>query len=417
MNIGLLRWLQGLLTVLILFWVGSAAATTIDDLVDLALGVNPQVRAARARWESAVHSIDQNYAPADPIVTYGSIDSPTNGFSRSSEHLLQASEALQFPGKALLQAQTSKRAAEIARLDYDAAVRDVRTRTETQAYQLAVDSALSANVTRAIYDLERFGDAARGNQASSVHRDAVASDIADAQQRKRRFEVARNDDLTRLNQLLLRGPDQPLSFDTSLELMPLPGRVDVLIDRAWQRRQEILQFALHEQNAETAVALARLEYAPDYEIGYAFNHYLLPSDAPAPNLTQTHSFTISFNLPLFFWMKQSEDVKRAKFDLEAAREDLSSVKNETAADVTILYRHAKQDYEDAVVYRDTIVPRSLRAFDSALLTYRNRADEFATLSYLRNQLNLARTSYLQAIASFLADRIALEQELGGSLPK
>ena len=44
----------------------------------------------------------------------------------------------------------------------------------------------------------------------------------------------------------------------------------------------------------------------------------------------------SFNLPLYFWMKQSEDVKRAGYDLEAAREDLNSIKVRTAAKVTIL---------------------------------------------------------------------------------
>jgi hypothetical protein len=101
------------------------------QLVEVAEEVNPQVRAARARWYSAMHSIRQNYAPADPIFGYVNLDSPTNGFSEASVHTLTVIESLQFPGKALLQADRASRSADIARLTYQSVVRDVRAQTET----------------------------------------------------------------------------------------------------------------------------------------------------------------------------------------------------------------------------------------------------------------------------------------------
>ncbi len=39
------------------------------QLVEVAVEVNPQVKAARARWAAAVHSIEQNYALADPDIS------------------------------------------------------------------------------------------------------------------------------------------------------------------------------------------------------------------------------------------------------------------------------------------------------------------------------------------------------------
>jgi hypothetical protein len=39
------------------------------------------------------------------------------------------------------------------------------------------------------------------------------------------------------------------------------------------------------------------------------------------------------------------------------------------------------------------------------------------LSDLRNELNLDRASYLQAVSNLVADRIALEQEIGEPLPR
>ncbi len=175
--------------------------------------------------------------------------------------------------------------------------------------------------------------------------------------------------------------------------------------------------ALQEQNAETALTLAKLEYAPDYAVGYSFDHYLLQTDAPAPGLTQTHSIWVSFNLPLFFWMKQNEDVKRAQQDLEAAREDLKGIRNQTAGDVTILFRHIRFDYQNAIAYRDTVVPDAEQAFSRALVLHGNREEQLATLSDLRHELDLDRASYLQAVNNLMADRIALEQEIGEPLTK
>ena len=109
--------------------------------MQVALEANPQVKGARARWLSAVHSIEQKYAPADPILGYDNVDSPTNGFSQASLHTLTVTDAFQFPGKALLQADEAKRSADVARLTYEEMIRDIRAQTETAYYQALLDRA------------------------------------------------------------------------------------------------------------------------------------------------------------------------------------------------------------------------------------------------------------------------------------
>lgn len=173
MKIGLFWRSVSLVTsALILCWFSSGACMTIDEVVALALRVNPQVLAARARWNSAMHSIAQNYAPADPIFTYGSLDSPTNGIDHASEHMIQGNAAFQFPGKALLQAESAKRSAEIARLAYEAWVRDVGTRTKTQCYQLAMDNALDGEC---LADHRRSGALRRGCRGRTPGSAALSS--------------------------------------------------------------------------------------------------------------------------------------------------------------------------------------------------------------------------------------------------
>lgn len=392
----------------------AAVPLSVDQVVALALKVSPQVRAARARWESATHSVTQNYAPADPVVGFSSLDSPTNGFSAASDHAFQVSESFQFPGKALLQGGNAKRTAEIARLSYEAAVRDVRTRAAAQCYQLSLDGALNSRIVQTISDLRQMAEATDPSRRKADS-EAVSVVISEEQQNQRRLDLARADDEITLNALLHRRPEEPVEINAPLELEPVRERLDDLIDRAWSKRQEILQLALASQNAESALELARLQYAPDYSVGYFFNHYLLPSDAPGPGLTQTHNVSISINLPLFFWMKQRKNVTRAGYDLEAAHADLDALRIDTAARIAVLHRHAQFDYQEAIRYHDVIVLKRQEVFEDSLAAYHKHGEDFAELVQAREGLHEARSLYLQATGRLLEDRIALEQELGEPL--
>ncbi len=394
-------------------------ALDITQLVQVAMEVNPQVRAARARWEAAEHSIKQNYVPNDPTFTYANIDSPTNGFSQAAAHSIIVSESFQFPGKALLQADQAKRAAGIARLQYQATVRDIRAAVETSYYQVLLDSALAAvnaqNIDNLAQVLKVTQVAYAASQVTQTDFISAEFDLATARQQQQQYRVNEENDRTALNQLLYRQPDAPLAIDETLSLKRLAVALDTLVSRAVAARQEILGAALAERNSETGLRLARLEYAPDYNVSYVFDNYLIPSAGPTPNALQDHGWAFGFNLPVFFWIKQKEDVRRARSDLEAARDDLGSIRSQTAASVTTLFRNAQLAYDTAVLYRDTLVPLARQDFKVALVAYESGKIDFVTLAGALQRSYHARVSYLQAANQLMANRVALEQAVGEPL--
>ena len=391
------------------------------QLVEVAVEVNPQIKSARARWAAAVHSIRQNYAPADPTFSFQNIDSPTNGFSEASLHSLQLSQALQFPGKALLQADQAGQGAEVARLTYEAMVRDVRAQVETAYYQALLDGALSDLQMTAVDNLRRVLNVTQiaysANQVTQTDFISAEYDLAVARQQQQQLVAAEANDETTINQLLNRRPQEPLNLDRKFDFMPLTVPLDSLVDRATALRQEILEAALAQASSESALRLARLEYAPDYTLGFVFDNYLLASAAPSPNRLQDYGFTISFNLPVFFWIKQKEDVERANYNLEAARDDLSSIRNQTAAVVTTLYRNAQVAAQSARLYRDSLIPLAQQEFQVALVAYQSGKIDFMTLASAVRRNSDSRIAYLQAANQFLAARIALEQAMGEPLEK
>ncbi len=390
-----------------------------EQLVQIAVEVNPQVRAARARWMSAEHSIKQTYVPNDPVFTYANIDSPTSGFDHAAAHSIVVSDSFQFPGKALLQADNAKRAANIARLQYDATVRDIRAAVETRYYQVLLDSALLAVNAENVANLEQVLKVTQvayaANQVTQTDFISAEFDLAAARQNQQQLRVNEDNDRTMLNQLLNRSPDEPLALDETLSFKRLSVPLDALVTRAAAVRQEILQAALAERSRATALKLARLEYAPDYTVSYTFDNYLIPSAGPTLNALQDHGWAFGFNMPIFFWVKQKEDVRRAESDLEAARDDLGSIRSQTAAAVTTLYRSAQLAYATAVLYRDTLGPLARQDFQVALVAYSSGKIGFMELAGALRRNYDARVNYLQAANQFVANRVALEQAVGQPL--
>jgi outer membrane protein TolC len=385
---------------------GDAPLTpiTVEQLVQAVLQVNPQVRAARARWNSAIHQIKQNYVPADPTFTYSNLESSKD--FNAAAHAHAWSDNFQFPGKAFLQGDQAKRTAEIARLSYEATCRDTRAAAETGYYQALLDAALADATAAQVADLERVLKVTQvnyeTNQAAQTDVISAQFDYSTARQQEEQLLVSALNDKRQLNQLLFRRADSPL---------------DKLVEQAAMSRQEILQTALSEKNNETALMLAKMEYLPDYSLAYEFDYLLQPGTQPLPNVTQGNTFSIGFNMPIFFWWKQREDVTKAKFDLDAARDDLGSITSQTEIAVTRLYSQAQLSYKIALTYRDYLVALARQDFNVALIAYQSRKIQFPDLSGALQRSYNARIAYLQAENQFLAQVVALEQAVGEPLPQ
>lgn len=414
-------WMAAIATLALAVAPARAADAPLSEaeLVEIAIEANPQVKSARYRWNSALHSIEQTVAPSDPVFTYTNSDSPSNPLGRPYLWSFNVTETFQFPGKALHQRDQAQRAGEIARLELAAAVRDVRAATETAYFQLLLDQGSVDVNEENISNLEQVLKVTEVAYAGSAvaQTDVISAefDLAAARLLQDQYRTAVANDETALNLELYRPVDSPLSVDRTLRLEALRESMDALTDRAYAARQEILEAALTERNANTALYLAKMEYLPDFTAGIGYDDYRTASAAPATNHLHDWVGSIGFNLPVFFWIKQDEDVARAKSDLAAARSDQALIKIQTAAAVATLYRNAQFAYRSAILYRDSLIPLARQDLRVALTAYQSSKIDFVTLSSAVQRLYAARVSYLQAANQFLAGEVSLEQTIGAPL--
>jgi len=160
-----------------------------------------------------------------------------------------------------------------------------------------------------------------------------------------------------------------------------------------------------------------MEYLPNYTLGYEFDYILQPGAQPLPGVTQGHTFSIGFNLPIFFWIHQREDVESARHSLEAARYNLNSTLSQTEASVTQLYQSAGFALVSAQKYSESLIPLARQNFKVSLIAYQTGKVDFLTLSAALQSSYTTRVTYLQNANQFLAGRIALEQAIGAPLPQ
>jgi outer membrane protein, heavy metal efflux system len=393
------------------------------QLVEIAIEANPAVKSARYRWDSAVHSIKQTVAPNDPIFTYTNSDSVKSPVGRAALREFNFTETFQFPGKAFHQRDLAVRSADIAHLMLAATVRDVRAATETVYFQLVLDQALTEVNAQNVQNLDQVVRVTETAYSGSAvpQTDVISAEfnLAAARQLQHQYLTAVANDETALNLQLYRPVGSPLSVDRTLKLEALTAPLDALTDRAYAIRQEILEAALAERNANTALYLAKMEYLPDFSMGVQYDDYAVPSFAPfsTRGVSQPRDWVgiIGFNLPVFFWMKQDEDVVRAKANLAAARSDQNLIKIQTAAAVATLYRTVQYAYETAILYRDSLIPLARQNFRVALTAYQGGKIDFVTLSTVLQSEYAARVNYLQAANQFLAGEVSLEQIIGAPL--
>jgi outer membrane protein TolC len=387
---------------------------TAQQLVQIAISENPQVRAAKEQWQAAQHQILQNYAPADPTFTYANLDSSKD--FNAAVHGHSFSENFQFPGKALLQANEARGTAAIARLTYEEAIRDLRAAVETAYYQVLLDGALISVNAENISNLKQVVLVVQtqytANQATQADVIGAQFALSQAQLQQHQYETNRANDQVGLNQLLYRKPGSPLNLSTRIQLKRLDLPLDKAVDIATHARQEILQAAMAEKNSATALKLAQMEYLPDYTVGYEFDFILQPGAQPLPGVTQGHTFTVGFNVPIFFWIHQREDVRSAQHSLQAARYSINSVSSQTEATVTQLYQSAQFAYQSAQEYKNSLIPLADEEFKVALIAYQTKKVDFLTLSAALQGAYAARISYLQNANQFLAGEVAIEQAMG-----
>ena len=392
----------------------------LAPLIEEALLNNPEILAARQKWEAYKEKVAQSSALEDPMFGFGIVNLPTN-FSFKEEDMtmkeFSISQKLPFPGKRPLMREMAEKEAEAVHTEIQLKAHQI-VRDVTLAYYELSHIYRTSEVTQRNKDiLENFARIAetRYSVGEGIQQDVIKAHIEISKmvdelimldQRRRALEA-------KLNALLNR------PMDTAV------GRPEEVTPRQFSLTGEDLQKMALDMNPtlqgmkkmieakQRANDLAKKDYYPDFNLRFAYGQ----RDNGPDGMKRRDMLTgmVEINVPIFYKSKQDRKVAETKADLQVAEAQYRAMKNEISFMITDMFTMIKRTERQTELYRTGIIPQASLQIESALSAYRvNRAD-FMTLLDSRMTLYKYELEYHQAVTEFEKNVAGLGAAIGKRL--
>jgi outer membrane protein TolC len=343
---------------------------TLSHWVQEAMENNPDIQAARQRWESAMAVVPQVKTLPDPKLSVGYRNMlPQQGV------MYGLSQEIPFPGKLGLKGEIATRDAERMEQEYRAMQLAVVARLKEAFYDLHFvhDSIAVLNKTKLL--LEDFQHTAEARYAVGQ---AAQQDVFRAQTEVSRLlarlaalEQRRQSLHADINRLLNRLPTDPLGPPEELHFSPL--RHDVAgLNALIGQSPLLLGREKSLEGSGQAVALAKKEYLPDFEVDAQGMH---------DTAMQQEGYQVMLNVkvPLYFATKQREGVRQAEADRAATAQDLRALQQELLSRIKDNTAQEQRAAQLVKLLGEAIIPQSRLTLASAQASYAVGKVDFLTL--------------------------------------
>jgi cobalt-zinc-cadmium efflux system outer membrane protein len=356
---------------------------SLESLVKETLEQNPEIKAARARWEASTKRPSQEGSLPDPTVGVGwrnvSFDRITLNEQPMSMVLFSFEQAFPFPGKLSLKEKIATDEAKAQEQMYEATLRRIMADLKEAYYKwFLVDK--SIEITGEDKDLlEKFEKIAEAKYAVG---EGIQQDVLKAQVEVSRF-IEQLDLLNeqkgiaeaKLRSILNREADSPLGSPEEVKKSPFALSIEDIYkltkDNAplLKAREKIIK------KEEKAFKLAKKEYLPDFVLG-AGPGVMGMLGGGTQGVWEAR---LGVKVPLYFWRKQKFGVEEALAELKAAEEDHTSTKQDLFFNVKDQFLVAKTSENLLNLYEEGIIPQATSSLESAIAGYQVGNIDFLTL--------------------------------------
>jgi outer membrane protein, heavy metal efflux system len=373
-------------------------------------GTNPEIKAARQRWEAAKAVVPQVQTLPDPRLQFGyqrmpmtePLQGPMYGFGQE----------IPFPGKLRLKGDVAQSEAERLELEFQALrLRHIATLKEAY-FNLHFIHKSTEIVEKNKVLLMQFEKTAKSRYSvgqaaqqdvfrAQVEISRVLDRLAVLDQQKESLHAA-------INRLVNRPPSGPLGTPEEIQTTILTIPLQELNRRAVEFSPALLATAKSIDRSERSVSLAQRQYYPDFDV----TALGLRNDRTNDNGYQV---MLGIKIPLFYETKQKQGVREALAVLEGAREDFTAARQDLLFQVKDGFVQAQRAERLITILRDAIIPQATLGLQAAQAGYAVGKIDFLTLL---NSLLTLQESQLELHGEMVSHEKALarlEAVTGGPL--
>ena len=392
---------------------GAPAQLLLDDVIVEALEHNPEIAAMARNFDVMTARVPQAKAWPEPMLEVGSMGNIVpfdvqNG-DPSSGRIVTVTQEIMWPGKLALMGKMAGSEAEAEWWAFEQSRRMVVADVKSVYFDLAYLAKAIETVTKNRLLMERVTKIAEARYSVGK---GMQQDLLKAQ-----LEVTRMTEMltmleqrqasaaARLNMLMYRDPDSPLSVPTDIVRRPIDFTLDLLNEMA-QASPILKQQKSRIDKEQYALRLAEKQFYPDMSVAYTYVN--------RPGMPEMHGVMFGVKLPLYFWQKQRPAVAEASSAMAAERKRLESAQALLFFKIKDAYLMALTSEKLADLYASATIPQATLTLESGIAAYESGGIDFLMLLDDLKTLFTYELGYYEQLANF-EKAVAMIEPLVGRL--
>jgi len=395
----------------------SLEPLSLDPLIEEARKNNPEILAARKRYEAASARIPQAKSLDDPALGLTFEKAPGSPFrldkTMSEDRMLSVSQMLPWFGKLPLKGKIALVESQMFASEFKNKELEITNEVKNAYYDLFInykeielkEGSLKFQVNTAKIAEAKYivGEIAQEDVFKIILEiTKLSNDILNLKQEK----LAK---VTRLNSLLNRESESPLGIPYLEEDIPSFNKdIASLYKLTLENQPELLIFSYAIERNKYAKSKALKSFFPDLMAGIVMRGFTTGSIGP-------WDLMLSFTAPLWFWTKQRYEVKEAIANLQEAEAAYQAMKNKALAETKDLATKVEIARNKIKLYKNNQIPILESSIESSLSSYRSGKGDIMMLLDNERMLIEAKMDYYQALVEYNMNLADLERNVGRDL--
>lgn len=389
---------------------------SLEALITEARKNNPDILAAKKRWEATLARIPQAKSLENPSIgfTFEKIPRGTLKLNKtiSEDRMLSFSQFFPLFGKLSLKGKIAVVESQMVAAEYKNKELEVISQVKNTYYDLFMNYKEIELKKESLEFLEGIAKVAEAKYTvSDITQEEVYkihSEIASLTNDIVNLEEERLAKQTRLNTLLNREPESILGSPDLGEDITFHKDIKSLYQSTLLNQPELIIFSYAIEKNRYAKSLSKRSFFPD--LMGAIVQRGITSGTIGP-----WDLMLSFTVPLWFWTKQRYEVKEALANLEEAEAAYKAMQNRAFSEVKDLATKIEIAKNKIRLYKTSLIPILESSIESSMAAFRSGQGDFMML--LDNQRMLVETkmNYYKALVEYNMNLADLERAVGGNL--
>jgi outer membrane protein TolC len=410
--------MRSIIAVLFFTFSSFVVSQTLDDYIKIALENNPELKSYKLQVDILEKKIKQASTPSDPMLMLGVANLPTNlSFTMDMMTMKEIgiTQMIMFPVKYSLMGKMAQKDHEIAKGIYE--LKELELISDVKMLYFEIYYMTKAiEITKRSIDLLR--DFAKITSTRFATGQGIQQDVLKAQVELSkmtdeliRMERERKDLITKFNALLYRKPLDSVYVPEELKFVEFTLTYDEIEKMALENNPMLIAMKKMVEKDRFMNELAKKELIPDFELKFSYGQ----RSAIEPTGVKAHdmlSFSIGFNLPIFFGRKQKLKIEETAIAVNQSEMKLLAVKNEISKMIQGSLNEIEEKVKLIDLYKNGLIPQAIQNLNTGLVGYQVGKIDFMTLVDNFMSLYKYQIQYEKVFSEYHAKLAEIEKLIG-----